>query len=176
MIEESVATAPVLVRYGRNPDGRDFVVGDIHGMFHHLEVLLEDIGFDIQRDRLFSVGDLVDRGPHSADAFNWLDRPWFVACRGNHEQFAIDSVDPEQLDVWVKRNGGAWWTELSETEQAEFRRRFSELPLAIEVDTESGMVGIVHADVPPLISWDRFVDLLESRNPDAIFYAMWSRN
>jgi serine/threonine protein phosphatase 1 len=176
MIEESVAAPPVLVRYGRNPDGRDFVVGDIHGMFYHLEVLLEDIRFDTTRDRLFSVGDLVDRGPYSADAIKWLDKPWFIACRGNHEQFAIDSLNPEQLDMWVKHNGGGWWTELSEDEQDTFRKRFSELPLAIEVDTESGVVGIVHADVPPLITWDRFVDLLEGRNQDAMFYAMWSRN
>ena len=92
--QSALAAPPVLVRFGPNPDGRDFVVGDIHGMFQHLEVLLRDIGFDEQRDRLFSVGDLVDRGPSSALALDWLAKPWFVACRGNHEQFAIDSVDP----------------------------------------------------------------------------------
>ena len=172
----ALAAPPVLVRFGPNPDGRDFVVGDIHGMFQHLEVLLRDIGFDERRDRLFSVGDLVDRGPSSALALDWLAKPWFVACRGNHEQFAIDSVDPEQLEVWVHHNGGAWWTELSAEEQNRFRHAFAQLPLAIEVETASGVVGIVHADVPPLISWDRFVDLLEGRNEDAMFYAMWSRN
>ncbi len=172
----AVSAPAVLVRFGRNPDGRDYVVGDIHGMFDHLQVLLNDIGFDEEVDRLFSVGDLVDRGPQSSKALEWLDKPWFVACRGNHEQFAIDSADPEQLEIWVEHNGGAWWTELDETQQAAFRKRFSELPLAIEIDTESGVVGIVHADVPPLISWDRFVDLLEGRNQDAMFYAMWSRN
>ena len=63
---QAMAAPAVLVRFGQNPDGRDYVVGDIHGMFHHLEVLLNDIGFDEDCDRLFSVGDLVDRGPHSA--------------------------------------------------------------------------------------------------------------
>lgn len=167
---------PAVVRYGLNERGRDFVVGDIHGMFEHLRVLLEDIGFDEACDRLFSVGDLVDRGPHSTEALDWLDRPWFHACRGNHEQFAIDSDDPEQLDVWVGHNGGGWWTTLDEEAQARFRDRFVDLPLALEVETETGLVGIVHADVPPLLTWDRFMDLLTVRNEDAMFYAMWSRN
>ena len=170
------ARAPALVRFEKNSVGRDFVVGDIHGMFEHLGVLLRDIDFDGGKDRLFSVGDLVDRGPRSAEALSWLDQPWFHACRGNHEQFAIDSEDPDQLEVWVQHNGGRWWLGLSSEEQENFRKRFAEMPLALEVETESGLVGIVHADVPPMLTWDRFMDLLQTANEDAIFYAMWSRN
>jgi len=76
-----------VARYGINTTGRDFVVGDIHGMFPALEELLASVEFDGDRDRLFSVGDLVDRGPLSKHAPDWLAHPWFIACRGNHEQF-----------------------------------------------------------------------------------------
>lgn len=162
--------------YGRNEKGRDFVVGDIHGMFAHLSALLREIGFAGDRDRLFSVGDLVDRGPDSADALEWLKQPWFQACRGNHEQFCLDSSDPTQLDVWVRYNGGEWWTRLAPSDQEAFREAFACLPLAIEVETDSGTVGIVHADVPPLLSWDLFMDLLKARDRNAMFYAIWSRN
>ncbi len=165
-----------VLRFGLNERGRDFVVGDIHGMFEHLGRLLEDIEFDSNTDRLFSVGDLVDRGPESSRALEWLDKPWFYACRGNHEQFAIDSDDPEQLDVWVNFNGGEWWLDLDDNEQAAFRQRFIELPMALEVETRWGRVGIVHADVPPLLPWERFMDLLETHDRDAVLYAMWSRN
>ena len=167
---------PMLCRFERNREGRDFVVGDIHGMFDHLSALMADIRFDDTRDRLFSVGDLVDRGPHSHRALEWLDKNWFHACRGNHEQFVIDSDDPEQLEVWVQHNGGEWWIRLDREQRERFRARFAALPLALEVETDSGLVGIAHADVPPLITWDRFTDLLEDENEDAIFYAMWSRN
>lgn len=170
------ARAPALATFEKNPVGRDFVVGDIHGMFEHLGVLLGDIDFDGGKDRLFSVGDLVDRGPRSSEALSWLDQPWFHACRGNHEQFAIDSANPENLEVWVQQNGGSWWLELSTEEQEYFRTRFAQMPLALEVETESGLVGIVHADVPPMLTWDRFMDLLQTFNQDAMFYAMWSRN
>ena len=168
--------ARAVLRFPLNEHGRDFVVGDIHGMFQHLQRLLEDTAFDEKADRLFSVGDLVDRGPDSKKALEWLDKPWFYACRGNHEQFAIDSNDPEQLDVWVNYNGGEWWLDLNAEEKEGFRVRFMELPMALEVDTRWGRVGIVHADVPPLLPWERFMDLLEARDRDAALYAMWSRN
>ena len=44
------------------------------------------------------------------------------------------------------------------------------------IETASGNVGIVHADVPPMLTWERFADLLESRDREAALYAMWSRN
>ena len=147
-------------RFALNESGRDFVVGDVHGMFGHLRALLDEVGFDEERDRLFSVGDLVDRGPGSSEALEWLDRPWFHACRGNHEQFAIDSEDPEQLDVWVNYNGGEWWLDLDDRGRPRGlpHPRFCALPMAMEVETRWGRVGIVHADVPPLLPWERFMD------------------
>ena len=59
-------------RYPRNRTGRDFVVGDVHGMFSALRELLAVAGFDDRRDRLFSVGDLIDRGPDSRGSLDWL--------------------------------------------------------------------------------------------------------
>ena len=166
----------IVVRYGCNDSGRDFVVGDIHGMFAHLHSLLDEIEFDPAVDRLFSVGDLVDRGPGSASALEWLDHAWFHACRGNHEQFVLDSDDPEMRDLWINYNGGGWWLDLDEASHARFREAFVNLPLAMEVETAFGIVGIVHADVPPLVTWSRFMELLEARDRDAALYALWSRN
>ena len=157
--QQPVPDAPVgdiVSRFSRNTRGRDFVVGDIHGMFSHLRALLKDLEFSQESDRLFSVGDLVDRGPESSEAVKWLNFPWFHACRGNHEQFALDSDDPVQFDLWVNKNGGSWWLDLDDTQHEIFRAAFRDLPMAMEVDTVSGTVGIVHADVPPLLSWDRF--------------------
>ena len=51
-----------------NAHGRDFVVGDVHGCFRTLERALTELQFDPTRDRLFGVGDLVARGPHSLEA------------------------------------------------------------------------------------------------------------
>jgi len=48
-----------------NTLGRDFVIGDLHGCFDLLERLMKAVDFNFDKDRLFSVGDLVDRGPYS---------------------------------------------------------------------------------------------------------------
>ena len=67
-------TGPAVVRFEANALGRDFAVGDIHGAFADLRRALDAIGFDEHRDRLFSVGDLVDRGPESEAALEWLKK------------------------------------------------------------------------------------------------------
>jgi len=69
--------SPLIRRFARNPLGRDLAVGDIHGYFSQLEQALDQAGFDPVRDRLFSVGDLTDRGPDCPQALEWLARPWF---------------------------------------------------------------------------------------------------
>ena len=151
------------------------MVGDVHGMFSYLERLLEEMGFNGNEDRLFSVGDLVDRGPESQDVLEWLKHPWFHACRGNHEQFALDSDDEEQLELWINHNGCEWWLDLTATEKEVFKGAFAALPLAMELETSSGMVGIVNAELPPMMSWERFVSLLASGDEDTLDYAIWSR-
>lgn len=91
-----------------NNVGRDFIVGDIHGCFFALEKLLSHVGFHKARDRLFSVGDLVDRGPQSAEALALLKKPWFYACRGNHEEMLAQHLRSPQLfephdAQWLKK-------------------------------------------------------------------------
>lgn len=174
--EDSTGNRTWVHRFALNERGRDFVVGDIHGMFGALRELLRSAEFDDEVDRLFSVGDLIDRGPDSKEALTWLAFPWFHACRGNHEQFAIDSLDPEQLERWVSENGGEWWLQLDAAEQERSRHAFLRMPLAMEVETASGRVGIVHADVPSAMSWTEFTDLLEAGDSEVVTYALWSRD
>jgi bis(5'-nucleosyl)-tetraphosphatase (symmetrical) len=48
-----------------------FAIGDIHGCFLTLEHLFERLDFDLERDRLWLVGDLVNRGPRSLRVLRW---------------------------------------------------------------------------------------------------------
>ncbi|UFP98585.1 metallophosphoesterase [Pseudomonas fitomaticsae] len=144
-----------LQRFGVNTAGRDFAVGDVHGHFTRLHKALDAAGFNPAIDRLFSVGDLVDRGPESAEVDTWLAKPWFHAVRGNHEQMAIDAYrfDPDgRVGDQHLANGGAWIYVRSSVEQVCYVQILADLPLIIEVETPQGLVGIVHADCP-LPSW-----------------------
>uniref|UniRef100_UPI003342B519 metallophosphoesterase n=1 Tax=Castellaniella defragrans TaxID=75697 RepID=UPI003342B519 len=142
--------AQMIQRFERNKVGRDFAVGDIHGHFTRLNAALDAVGFDPAKgDRLFSVGDLVDRGPECEKAIDWLAEPWFHAVRGNHEDIAIRYAKGNPVDRAIySRNGGDWFMALRSLTQKRFGAAFDDLPYAIEVETEGGIVGIVHANVP----------------------------
>ena len=64
-----------------------FAIGDIHGCFRTLQHLVKAIRFDPGRDRLWLVGDLVNRGPGSLEVLRWVrqlgDRA--VCVLGNHD-------------------------------------------------------------------------------------------
>lgn len=165
-------------RYPPNEQGKDFAVGDVHGHFTLLQQALDGAGFDPAADRLFSVGDLVDRGPECRDVLEWLAKPWFHAVRGNHDDY-VCRFDTCDVDNWVY-NGGAWFAGLAWDEQREFAAQFRDLPVAIEVDTTDGLIGIVHADCP-FASWDQLIGELDSPESAARLKLvkntlMWSRS
>jgi serine/threonine protein phosphatase 1 len=159
----------------RNADGRDFCVGDLHGSFNVLERALDSLGFDPERDRLISVGDLIDRGPQSPRVLEFLRRPWFHAVRGNHETMLLDNIDAAEINVrWLIQAGAGWWLMLDDEERAAYPAPLSELPYTIEVDTADGRVGVVHADVPEGLHWDEFVAELP-HNARLREHALWAR-
>lgn len=165
-------------RFTKNTQGRDFCVGDIHGHFTKLQKAMDAIGFDPLCDRLFSVGDLVDRGPECRDALEWLDKPWFHSVRGNHDDY-VCRFDTCDTNNWVY-NGGSWFAGMAWDEQREFATQFRELPFAIEVETEDGLVGIVHAECGRT-TWAQFrselITPIHSRQEQKNMRntAMWSR-
>lgn len=173
--------SPLVRRFALNEHGRDLIVGDIHGCFDKLQARLDAVGFDPSTgDRLFSVGDLVDRGPQSDAVLDWLDQPWFHAVLGNHEQMLLLSTLGEQDEDEYRANGGEWFLRSSPARRDQIARRLASLPVAIELGTALGTVGIVHADCPAEI-WSDFTEALEP-DPDGDFLqdlvesALWSRD
>lgn len=166
--------------FSLNQSGRDFVVGDIHGCFSRLQAELDRINFKPESDRLFSVGDLVDRGPENEAVLAWLAKPWFHAVMGNHDDMAARwPAGNMQPDIY-RRNGGGWNIDQQHESQVAIADAMSRLPVAIEVETPGGLVGIVHADCP-FESWVDFAkalndpDLNRSTKGRIADTAMWSR-
>lgn len=161
---------PLVLRLPRNKYGRDFAVGDIHGCYSLLERALQAVGFNPDIDRLFSVGDLIDRGPESKEAFEFLKQSWFYAVRGNHEDSILDWLG-------VRQNSPSEWVdEIPDRVRKVYRAQLLTLPYAIELATPRGPVGLVHADVPKHLSWDLFLQDIEDGDDHTQQHALWSRH
>ena len=94
-----------------NTNGRDFIVGDIHGCYDEFTHFLTLINFDKTKDIMYSVGDLIDRGTKSLECLELIYEKWFFAVRANHEDMMIKSVlynNHIQWNNWIY-NGGIWY-------------------------------------------------------------------
>ena len=135
-------------RVPRNPRGRDFVVGDVHGCFRTLDRLMVEINFDAEADRLFSVGDLINRGPHSMEAVDWLsDGQIHAAALGNHEWTMLEHLGRGRDSVYEE-----WQRWIPDEDLPRWTAALEAMPVAITVETEPGDVGIIHAG-PVSRSW-----------------------
>jgi serine/threonine protein phosphatase 1 len=144
-VKKEVHYRPVR-RLPTNRSGRDCVLGDLHGHTTALRYLLRQAAFDVRHDRLLSVGDLVDRGDYSEEAIGLLERPWFHAVRGNHEDMLISVVDGRlDFEHWAKV-GGEWARSVPREVLASHAARLRELPLALMVGTPGEGFNLVHAE------------------------------
>ena len=103
----------------------DYAIGDVQGCFASLQYLLEQIHFNECQDRLWLVGDLVNRGPSSLEVLRFVKnlpiQPQI--CLGNHDlhllslvysdrhsqaydpslQPVLDAEDCEELCAWLSQ-------------------------------------------------------------------------
>lgn len=69
---------------------RLIVVGDVHGCLEELQQLLVESNYNKNEgDEVLLVGDLVNKGPLSAETVQFARENNFHCIRGNHDDFAL---------------------------------------------------------------------------------------
>ena len=163
-----------------NDDMNVFVVGDIHGCYSLLMSKLKEIGFNFNQDLLISVGDYVDRGVENEKCFSLLQESWFVAIKGNHEDFCYQGLFDDRTAYYhrMQNNGGDWFYKLDDDKQEHIARIFNDLALMLEVSYRDKKFGFVHADLP-VEDWELVKEMLindDDHNGRSIEEClMWSR-
>ena len=134
-------------------DQRRIFIGDVHGHFDGLMHLLEEMALGAD-DRIFFLGDLIDRGPKSAQVVNFVRENGHPCILGNHECLAIDAfpefeVSEFGLQAWLYGGGRSTLESYQHVgndallfEHLEWMR---ELPLYIDLED----FWLVHAGVDP---------------------------
>ncbi len=125
-----------------------YAIGDIQGCYEPLQRLLDLLNFDPAADRLWLVGDLVNRGPQSVEVLRLLRGlgEQAITVLGNHDlsllAVAAGRVKPKRKDTFH--------TVLDAPDAAELLDWLRQQPL-LHHDEPLGFT-LVHAGLPP--QWD----------------------
>ena len=124
--------------------GRRIVVGDIHGCYDELMELLEKVGIG-DDDRVFSVGDLITKGPKSKEVLDlFMTDARFSTVIGNHDLALRRKWNGEEIEL--KPAQKETHKELKAEKDA-YVSFFNRMPFMIDL----GSHLVVHAGVRPTV-------------------------
>jgi len=121
-------------------------IGDVQGCRGCLERLLERVGFEAQHDRLWLLGDVVNRGPESLATLRLVRRLDPGMVLGNHDLHLLAVAAGARP---VKRRD-TFADVLAAPDREELLHWLAHRPLML-CDNDSGW-AMVHAGLPP--AWD----------------------
>jgi len=129
---------------------RRIVIGDVHGHYDGLMLLLEALA-PSSDDRVYLLGDLIDRGPKSAQVLDFVQQSPYQTLLGNHEQLMLDalspSVDLRAWQSWLYSGGDATVASYRDTGMMPYKHLewLRSLPTYLDL----GDIWLVHAGVHP---------------------------
>jgi len=135
---------------------RDIVIGDVHGCIEELDELIKIIEYRKGTDRLFFVGDMVDRGPDSVGCVRRTKELGARVAMGNHDEKFVRYAGHEKKNEGTGKKNPinlgpekqAVWDSLT----AEDIEYMASWPLTVKVFDRLVMV---HAGFEPNITVDR---------------------
>ena len=129
---------------------RRIFIGDVHGHYRGLMRLVGMIA-PTAEDKLHFVGDLIDRGPQSAQVVEFVRENRYPCVLGNHEHLLLNAFPDEDPNLkafqgWLHSGGQPTLTSYPDTEALlEHVEWLKTLPLSLDL----GDVFMVHAGLNP---------------------------
>ncbi|HAC62945.1 MAG TPA: serine/threonine protein phosphatase [Cyanothece sp. UBA12306] len=130
---------------------RRIIIGDVHGHYETLVTLLEKLAPN-NDDEIYFLGDLIDRGPQSAQVVDFVIRNSYSCLLGNHEQMLLKTLgfgelDHHQLQAWLYSGGYNTLVSYDHKIPPEHIQWIKTLPSYLDL----GDIWLVHAGVAPNI-------------------------
>jgi bis(5'-nucleosyl)-tetraphosphatase (symmetrical) len=137
-----------------------YVFGDIQGCFDELQSLLALVAYDETRDRLWFVGDLINRGEKNLETLNFvMSQKQVITVLGNHDlhflAVASGCHKPSSKDTF---------SDLLQSENLSEMIDWLRYQPLIHHDRDSGFT-LVHAGIPPI--WDLDTCIIRAREVEA---------
>ncbi len=130
---------------------RQIIIGDVHGHYSGLIALTDLLELNPE-DQLYFLGDLIDRGPQSAQVIEFVRSHDFPCLRGNHEEMLMESFPNNQVHqgsfkAWLYSGGSSTLDSYGgdTTRLIEDVQWLRTLPLYLDL----GDIWLVHAGVNP---------------------------
>jgi len=136
-----------------------YAVGDIQGCLQPLKCLLERVRFNPDRDQLWSVGDIVNRGPKCLKTLR------FLYDRRDNLKLVLGNHDLHLLAVATGARAPSKSDTLKEILAAPDRDKLLDWLLRHPLVYHEGGHTLVHAGIPPMWSVDEA--LARSREVEA---------
>lgn len=122
-----------------------YAIGDIQGCFDEFRLILDQCQFDPGKDRLWLVGDLINRGPKNLETLQ------FILGLGDCVTTVLGNHDLHFLAVargFGKVKKGDTFTDLLESDQCSDLADWIRNRPLIHYDSQLGFV-MIHAGLPP---------------------------
>ncbi|POM63218.1 Ser/Thr protein phosphatase, partial [Phytophthora palmivora] len=127
---------------------RLLVIGDVHGCFDELQLLLDACHFSPSSDRLVFVGDLVNKGPKSLDVVRFVRDSDSLCVRGNHDDAALSAYYKWVDDGRVPGSAKYPYVEQFQPDDVAF---LEQLPFSLSLPNHGNAI-VVHAGVVPEVA------------------------
>jgi serine/threonine protein phosphatase 1 len=130
--------------------GRRIFIGDVHGHYDGLMQLMEAIA-PTSEDRIYFLGDLIDRGPKSFQVVDFVKHSGYPCLLGNHEQlllaaFPQSKISNQALNAWLHSGGH---TTVASYPQSERLLEHLDWMRTLPTHLDLGDIWLAHAGMHP---------------------------
>lgn len=131
---------------------RRIIIGDVHGHYDGLMTLLEAIapGSD---DRVYFLGDLIDRGPQSAQVVDFVLQSPYQCLLGNHELMLLEVLSGRASNqvrqAWLYSGG---YETLTSYQTVAIPHHHIEWMQSLPTYLDLGDIWLAHAGVDPKLT------------------------